>query len=47
MKSKDRASDDMNEEEEDVAAVLQQSEEDLEYEDPEANLPNAFRSAFS
>ena len=37
-KSKDGATDDMNEEEEDSETIGQQSKEDLEDEDPEANL---------
>ena len=47
MKSKNAVPDDMNEEEDDVEAIGQQSEGDLGDEDPEVDLLNALWSAFS
>ena len=47
LKAKDGALEDMDEEEEYVTIIGQQSEEDLEDEDLEADLPDALRSAFA
>ena len=47
LKAKDRALNDMDEEEDDAIVAGQKSEEDSKDEDPEVDLPNALRSAFA
>ena len=46
-KSNGGAQDDMEDEEKENVVAREQSEEDLEDEDPEADLPDALRSSFA